>query len=210
MREDKFKEYYYKYLNYADKEMIVCSEYRDKNINGNLYPVIVALFENKIVYSISPNYFKELQEILLKKQDICEKQQIIEVLNDYFLSKKMKVSIQIMLRKVKMKEIKLDISNVVDLDKNTKEAYFNSFEKNKNIDYMENKWQKMQKYKYIKGIIKDNKFVSVGFVSNIIENAANIVIQTKDKYKGNGYAKKNSRRNIKRIIERWNFTNLLG
>lgn len=43
---------------------------------------------------------------------------------------------------------------------------------------------------YINGIIKDNKIVSLGFVSNIDCGGANIVIQTVEGYRNNGYGKK--------------------
>ena len=54
----------------------------------------------------------------------------------------------------------------------------------------EKKWKKISDFKYIYGIVRDNKIASLGFVSNIDYNAGNIVIQTKDYYQNRGYGKK--------------------
>ena len=45
------------------------------------------------------------------------------------------------------------------------------------------KWDRISKFKYLSGIIEDNKIVSMGFVSNIDFKYANIVIETKKGYR---------------------------
>lgn len=106
-----FKEYYYKYLGCDKNQNIVCSENRDKVINVYKYPIIVALYEEKEIYSVSPKYFNDLEVNLEKKQLINEKE-IISFLNEFFKEKNVKVSIQEMIRMIKIHEEDIDISNV--------------------------------------------------------------------------------------------------
>lgn len=47
----------------------------------------------------------------------------------------------------------------------------------------------MLKNTYINGIVRDDKIVSLGYVSNKNIYGANIVIQTLDDYRGKGYGK---------------------
>ena len=183
MNENNFKEYYYKFLNFNEKERIICSNNRCKSINNFYYPVIISKFQDSTMYSIAPDYFEKLKEIIIEEKDI--KYNLFE----FFQKHKMYFSIQDMYRMFKNNNSNTDISNVIELDNKYKEQYFNSFEHSNDIIYKQEKWEKIIKYQYLNGIIEDNKFVSVGFVSNIDENGANIVIQTKDKYRNRGYGK---------------------
>ena len=90
---------------------------------------------------------------------------------------------------IKTKKSDIDISEVVLIDEKYKEEYCNSFERHNELEYKEKKWNKIKFYKYINGIIKDAKIVSLGFVSDINYNGANIVIQTKEKYGRKGYGR---------------------
>ena len=94
-------------------------------------------------------------------------------------------------------DIDVDISKVMKIDENVKKEYFNSFEHHNDIEYKENKWKKIKKMKYIYGILENEEIASMGFVSNIDYNFANIVIQTKEKYQNKGYGK----RIVKKISE---------
>ncbi|MBQ2937836.1 MAG: GNAT family N-acetyltransferase [Clostridia bacterium] len=183
-----FKDYYYKYLNYNSSENIICSEDRETLINVFYYPVIVSLFNDKIIYSINSKYFREIKENI-QKENLKNKEDIINFLNNFFKIKNKKVSIQEMFRMTKNEKFNIDISKVLNIDEKNKKEYFNSFEYCHDLEYKEMKWKKVKNYKYLNGIIEDNQFVSVGFVSNIDYNGANIVIQTKEKYKNNGYGK---------------------
>ena len=137
---------------------------------------------------IDSKYFKRLKNILYNEK-LANEYEIISFLNNFFNQKDKKVSIQKMIRMTKNDQIDIDISEVLQIDEDSKEYYFNSFDHCNDLEYKKNKWENLKKYKYLNGIIKNNQIVSVGFVSNIDYNYANIVIQTREKYKNNGYGK---------------------
>ncbi|MBO4293389.1 MAG: GNAT family N-acetyltransferase [Clostridia bacterium] len=178
-----FKKYYYNFLEYKGHENIIYSNNRKKDINNFYYPVIIANYKDKTIYSINPNYFEELKKIHISEKDTKEK------ILDFFKQCKIDIAIQDMYRMYKKTITNIDISMVTELNDNNKEQYYNSFEHTNDHIYKQKKWETIRKYKYLNGIIEDNKFVSVGFVSNIDENGANIVIQTKEKYRNKGYGK---------------------
>ena len=184
----KFQNYYYRYLDFNGDENVVCSKNRDNKINIYHYPVIVAFYNNKIIYSISSKYYEELKSNL-KKEDFKNYNDIIEFLKKYFNNKNENIAIQKMYRMVLMKEPDLEDSRVINVDEKIKTVYFNSFEHHNDLEYKENKWNKIKKLQYPKGIVEDKKIVSFGFVSNIDYSGANIVIQTKEKYQNKGYGK---------------------
>lgn len=186
--KEKFKKYYYKYLNYTGNKKIVCSKDRDKSINDLYYPVIIGKIDDETIYSINSKEYEKLK-LKLDEEKSKNKKYIIKIINVYFEDKKEKVVIQEMIRMSKTNRATINISEVISIDDKYSEAYFNSFEYNKDIEYKEKKWEKIKKYKYINGIVKENKIVSLGFVSNINYNGANIVIQTKEKYRNKGYGK---------------------
>lgn len=139
MESDNFKEYYYKYLGYNEDQNIVCSENRDKVINIYKYPIVVALYEGKKIYSVSPKYFSDLEADLDKKQLINEVE-IISFLNEFFEDKDVKVSIQEMIRMTKVCKEDIDISNVKNIDEKYREAFYNSFDRCNDLKYKELKW----------------------------------------------------------------------
>ncbi len=188
MCEDKFKNYYYDYIDYCENKNIICTLNRERKVNDFYYPVIVSKYDNKNIYSIAPKYFKEIAE-KIEIQNFNDEQSIIEFFKEFFQDKNLDVSIQIMLRMSKTRICDIDISKVININENYRDEYYNSFENFRNIEYKEEKWNKVKKLKYLNGIIEDDQIVSLGFVSNIDYSGANIVIQTKEKYKNRGYGK---------------------
>lgn len=182
MEKDNFKEYYYKYLSYNENQNILCSENRDKVMNIYKYPIIVALYEGKKIYSVSQKYFSDLEANLHKKQLINETE-ITSFLKDFFADKDVKISIQEMIRMTKVCKGDIDISYVKNIDETYREKFYNSFDKCNDLKYKELKWNVISKFQYLNGIIEDNKIVSMGYVSNIDYNHANIVIETKKGYR---------------------------
>lgn len=152
-------------------------------VNIFYYPVVISKFNNKEKTIIDSKYCKDLSKLLKNNKDKKD------ILKEYFDDKKININIQEMYRMKKDCIVDVNIENVVNFNENNKVAYFNAFEHTKDINYKQLKWEKMVKYKYIYGIIDDEKFVSIGFVSNIDENGANIVIETKEKYRRKGYGK---------------------
>ena len=185
---NEFQNYYYKYLNYNKKDNIISSKQREKDINNFYYPIIVAMYDNKIIYSISSIYYLELKAII-KKEKPKNKEEIEGLFDKYFKSKNKKIKIQEMFRMTKKEKEYKEVSEVINIKEENKEEYFNSFDYHKEKNYKENKWKKIKKYKYLNGIIKDNKIVSLGFVSDIVHNGGNIVIETKGEYQNRGYGK---------------------
>lgn len=179
-RCNKFEEYYYKYLNYNEEDNIILSENRERTTNFFYYPVIVAMYNNKTIYSISPKYYLELKTII-QNENPRNKEDIKNVLNKYFKSKKREINIQEMFRMTKKEKIDVDTSYVINIKEENKEEYFNSFDYHQEKTYKENKWKQIKRYKYLNGIVEDGKIVSLGFIPNIDYNGANIVIQTKEK-----------------------------
>lgn len=191
MNNKIFSNYYYNFLNYnlKHKEKIVSSNNRKQSINDFLYPVIISIYNNDCIYSIDTEYFEDLK-IIINKNELKDKDSIINLLDRFFSEKGIKVSIQSMLRMYKTKKSKINVDDVICINETNKEQYFNSFENNKNIKYKQDKWKKIKRYKYLNGIVEDNKLVSVGYVSNIDYGGANIVIHTKEKYRNKGYGKR--------------------
>lgn len=185
---NEFEDYYYQYLDYKENENIVYSKNRESKVNVFYYPIIVSFYKNKIIYSISPKYYDDFK-IYMNNKKLKDKNEIINFLNQFFENKKENIVIQEMKRMIKTKRSNIDISKVVKIDKKYKREYFNSFERHNELEYKEEKWSKIKDYNCVNMIIEDDKIVSLGFVSNINYNGANIVIQTKEKYRNNGYGK---------------------
>lgn len=185
---NEFEDYYYQYLDYKENENIVYSKNRESKVNVFYYPIIVSFYKNKIIYSISPKYYDNFK-IYMNNKKLKDKNEIINFLNQFFENKKENIVIQEMKRMIKTKRSNIDISKVVKIDEKYKREYFNSFERHNELEYKEEKWSKIKDYNCVNMIIEDDKIVSLGFVSNINYNGANIVIQTKEKYRNNGYGK---------------------
>lgn len=117
------------------------------------------------MYSIAPDYFEKLKEIIIEEKDI--KYNLFE----FFQKHKMYFAIQDMYRMFKNNNSNIDISNVIELDNKYKEQYFNSFEHSNDIIYKQEKWEKIIKYKYLNGIIEDN-IIPIYWVNK--ENKASI------------------------------------
>jgi len=197
MDKNKFLNYYYKFLNYSGNEKLICSLNRDRKINMFEYPIIISKYEGDVLYSISSKWFEDIKTEIYEQNE----KDIKKYLNKFFYKRNTDVIIQTMLRMSKNTACDIDVSNVIELSENTKQQYFNSFEHSNNVVYKQEKWEKMKRYKYVNGIIIDDQFVSVGFVSDIIEGGANIVIQTKEKYRDNGYAKRIVEKISRQILE---------
>lgn len=83
----------------------------------------------------------------------------------------------------------IDISKVISINNEQKKEYFNSFKIIKDDVYKEKKWKEISKNNFLNGIIKDNKIVSMGYISDINYGMGNIVIQTIEEYQNRGYGK---------------------
>ncbi|MDO5557829.1 MAG: GNAT family N-acetyltransferase [Clostridia bacterium] len=189
MNDKKFQNYYYKYLEYKKMDSIIRSINREKKINNFYYPIIVSKINDTMIYSITPKYFKEVKKGL-QKGNIKDLEEVKKKFELFFKANGISIEIQTMLRMSKnIENFDMDISNVTEIKEKNKFEYFNSFNKIVDMEYKNSKWEKFKDYQYLNGIIKDNKFVSVGFVSNIDYNGANIVIQTKKEYQNRGYGK---------------------
>lgn len=83
----------------------------------------------------------------------------------------------------------IDISKVISINNLQKKEYFNSFKIIRDDVYKEKKWKEISKNNFLNGIIKDNKIVSMGYISDINYGMGNIVIQTIEEYQNRGYGK---------------------
>ncbi len=183
----KFDEYYYKYLGYDDKNSFFCSKNDNFKVNGFMYPMIISYYKDNVICSLSNEYYGSMKNTFEIDKNVFE---IEKYLTDFFSKADENFVIQRMKRMSKIKDANISISDVTCISEEYKKFFFNSFIHNKDEEYKQLKWEKLQKNKYINGIIKDNKIVSLGFVSNINCGGANIVIQTVEEYRNNGYGKK--------------------
>lgn len=185
---------YYDFLGLENKYnindiILTSSKNREILLGGKFYyPIIETNINNKIIISCSPRYFENLKKYLknIEHKDILEK----------FASKYLdKYEIKIMYRLAKdSEESKINCENVILIDESQKDFFYNIVKKEKNEKYKEEKWKEFNKikapYGINYGVIKDEKIVSLGYVSNVINNMANIVIQTEESYRNNGLASK--------------------
>lgn len=182
----KFDEYYYKYLDYNDKSSFFCSKNDNFKVNGFIYPMIISYYKDNIICSVSSKYYGSVKNNLEFDKNVFEME---KYLTDFFSKTDENFIIQRMKRMSKIKDANISISDVTCINEEHKNFFFNSFVYNKDEEYKQLKWEKLLKNIYINGIIKDNKIVSLGFVSNINCGGANIVIQTIEGYRNKGYGK---------------------
>jgi hypothetical protein len=194
-KKEDFKNYYFSFLgvnNIDNNSINICaSALRCKPTNQYFYyPVIVSYFDNYIIVSIQPKYFKELKVILYKNNKNIKN--IASILNDFFKTKIEKFQIKTMLRMVKLDDSKINTAGSLILDNSLKECFMNTGNKANNKEFKEKKWQEisrlidLERY-YVYPI--ENKIASICFISNINFFGGNIVVLTQTKYRNRGYAK---------------------
>lgn len=184
---EKFEKYYYKYLGCDNKINFLCSKNDDFKVNGFIYPMIYSNYKEDKICSLSDKYYEVIKNVLKENKNIID---VERYLKDFFTKKDKNFIIQRMKRMSKIKDANISISEVICINEEHKKLFFNSFIYNKDEEYKQLKWEKLLKNTYINGIIKDNKIVSLGFVSNIDCGGANIVIQTVEGYRNKGYGKR--------------------
>lgn len=183
---EKFKKYYYEYLGCGNKTSFLCAKNDNFKVNGFTYPIIISYYEDKVIYSVSNKYYEKIENFFKENKNINDVEKCLTV---FFTKIDERVIVQRMQRMTKIKESDISIMDVVCISEEHKSIFFNSFIHNKDDKYKQFKWDNLLKNRYINGIIKDNKIVSLGFVSNIDCGGANIVIQTIEGYRNKGYGK---------------------
>ena len=189
MKYNLFWNSYYKYLEIKDDEKI-CLRKRKEIINNKFhYPIIISFMNNRIFYSVEKNYYKNFVKdininIMINKKEI---KNYIKIL---LQNKMQNFRIKEMYRMYKNESKNdIDISRVISINNEQKKEYFNSFKIIRDDVYKEKKWKEISKNNFLNGIIKDNKIVSMGYISNINYGMGNIVIQTIEEYQNRGYGK---------------------
>lgn len=166
-----------------------CSKNRENILNNTYYyPIIVSNINNNFIYSISPIYYNELKA-KLEDKNLFSTEELIYFLESFFKDKLHNFKIKEMYRMTLVNKSNIEISNVIEITDKYKKEFFNSFNKNKDESFKEKRWNELINNKYINGVLKDESIASMGYISNIENYGANIIIQTKDTYKNNGYAK---------------------
>lgn len=189
MKYNLFWNSYYKYLEIKDNEKI-CLRKRKEIINNKFhYPIIISFIDNRVIYSVEKNYYEKFLK------DI----NINSMINKEEIKNYIKILLQNQMQHFRIKEMyrmyknegknDIDISRVISINNGQKKEYFNSFKIRRDDVYKEKKWKEISKNNFLKGIIKDNKIVSMGYISNINYGMGNIVIQTIEEYQNRGYGK---------------------
>ena len=189
MKYNLFWNSYYKYLEIKDDEKI-CLRKRKEIINNKFhYPIIISFIDNRVIYSVEKNYYEKFLK------DI----NINSMINKEEIKNYIKILLQNQMQHFRIKEMyrmyknegknDIDISRVISINNGQKKEYFNSFKIRRDDVYKEKKWKEISKNNFLKGIIKDNKIVSMGYISDINYGMGNIVIQTIEEYQNRGYGK---------------------
>lgn len=189
MKYNLFWNSYYKYLEIKDNEKI-CLRKRKEIINNKFhYPIIISFIDNRVIYSVEKNYYENfIKDININS--MINKEEIKNYIKIFLQNKIQHFRIKEMYRMYK-KESKndIDISKVISINNQQKKEYFNSFKIIRDDVYKEKKWKEISKNNFLNGIIKDNKIVSMGYISDINYGMGNIVIQTIEEYQNRGYGK---------------------
>lgn len=189
MEYNLFWNSYYRYMEIKDDEKI-CLRKRKEIINNKFhYPIIISFIDNRVIYSVEKNYYEKFLK------DI----NINSMINKEEIKNYIKILLQNQMQHFRIKEMyrmyknegknDIDISRVISINNGQKKEYFNSFKIRRDDVYKEKKWKEISKNNFLKGIIKDNKIVSMGYISNINYGMGNIVIQTIEDYQNRGYGK---------------------
>ena len=189
MEYNLFWNSYYKYLEIKDDEKISLRKRKEIINNKFHYPIIISFMNNKMFYSVEKNYYEKFLK------DI----NINSMINKEEIKNYIKILLQNQMQHFRIKEMyrmyknegknDIDISRVISINNGQKKEYFNSFKIRRDDVYKEKKWKEISKNNFLKGIIKDNKIVSMGYISNINYGMGNIVIQTIEEYQNRGYGK---------------------
>ena len=175
--------------------ILASSDNREILLSGKFYyPIIATRIKDKIVISCTPKLIDSLEHSINEFDKINENN-IICFLTKYASKKFKNFEIKEMYRLFKnYKENEIICNDVELINEDKKKFFYNIVKKNKELKYKEEKWKEFNNikapYGINYGIIKDKKIVSLGYISNIIENMANIVIQTEEDYRNLGFATK--------------------
>lgn len=189
MKYNLFWNSYYKYLEIKDDEKI-CLRKRKEIINNKFhYPIIISFIDNRVIYSVEKNYYENfIKDININS--MINKEEIKNYIKIFLQNKIQHFRIKEMYRMYKNERRNdIDISKVISINNQQKKEYFNSFKIIRDDVYKEKKWKEISKNNFLNGIIKDNKIVSMGYISDINYGMGNIVIQTIEEYQNRGYGK---------------------
>lgn len=189
MEYNLFWNSYYRYMEIKDDEKI-CLRKRKEIINNKFhYPIIISFIDNRVIYSVEKNYYESfIKDININS--MINKEEIKNYIKIFLQNKIQHFRIKEMYRMYKNESKNdIDISKVISINNQQKKEYFNSFKIIRDDVYKEKKWKEISKNNFLKGIIKDNKIVSMGYISNINYGMGNIVIQTIEEYQNRGYGK---------------------
>lgn len=189
MKYNLFWNSYYKYLEIKDNEKI-CLRKRKEIINNKFhYPIIISFIDNRVIYSVEKNYYENfIKDININS--MVNKEEIKNHIKIFLQNKIQHFRIKEMYRMYKNESRNdIDISKVISINNLQKKEYFNSFKIIRDDVYKEKKWKEISKNNFLNGIIKDNKIVSMGYISDINYGMGNIVIQTIEEYQNRGYGK---------------------
>lgn len=196
-----YKEYYEKYLgiqknNLKDEKIIFLSQQRIRPICFYYFHhVIVTNISNKMVFSVSPEFERTIEEFCENKKNMIFNDSLIEELKNIFNKQTEDINVRKMYRMTILKENIEDKSvghNVIQLTDKHKDIYFNTLSKCKDKYLKEEKWR-MRKEQIEEGrmfvIVENEKIVSHAIVSDIDFNGANIAVWTSTEHTSKGYGK---------------------
>lgn len=189
MEYNLFWNSYYRYMEIKDDEKI-CLRKRKEIINNKFhYPIIISFIDKRVIYSVEKNYYESfIKDININS--MINKEEIKNYIKIFLQNKIQHFRIKEMYRMYKNESKNdIDISKVISINNQQKKEYFNSFKIIRDDVYKEKKWKEISKNNFLNGIIKDNKIVSMGYISNINYGMGNIVIQTIEEYQNRGYGK---------------------
>ena len=189
MEYNLFWNSYYRYMEIKDDEKI-CLRKRKEIINNKFhYPIIISFIDNRVIYSVEKNYYENfIKDININS--MINKEEIKNYIKIFLQNKIQHFRIKEMYRMYKNERRNdIDISKVISINNQQKKEYFNSFKIIRDDVYKEKKWKEISKNNFLNGIIKDNKIVSMGYISDINYGMGNIVIQTIEEYQNRGYGK---------------------
>ena len=184
--DQNFKKYYYNYLEFNKLNNRFYPKTEDFTVNDFKYPIIISFYANNIIGAISNKLYESIKYILKEDMDRIE---LENCLINFFSKSNEDIVINRMRRMSKVKETNLSVADVICINEINKHLFYNSFTQHNDVKYKQVKWEKLLKNTYINGIVRDDKIVSLGYVSNKNIYGANIVIQTLDDYRGKGYGK---------------------
>lgn len=199
MNEFDIDKYYYNFLDIEKAKKVndifyIKTSNRDNILNKAFeYPLIISNYNNEIYVSISDKYYDGFLNYIkdIDMKNITE-QELYKKIKNYFSNILDTFEIKTMYRMYRTTKIYRNFSKAILLNEITKKYFMNTGEKAKDNNYKENKWQSMkyltdQQMVYI--ISNDEKIDSIAYISDVFNGGANIVVNTDEKYRNQGYGK---------------------